>query len=190
MRLQDSVSLAGVLLLTAILLGIVSVALGSPGSVPQMAGVAGAGFLAGLCFALISTSAATVAALTGYGLAVVLTAALGCALTPAIGLLHTLLVVIFGAASLSSLYLAFVRIWNEGEPIRLEGDWGGLGHGFGGWQLSIPAAMLLSSLLFGSIAAGVVAMQVQPSNEPGRPPEAGTSSGKPGPVKAATGNGD
>lgn len=159
MKFPGSLNVAAVLLLAAIVLVAVGATTDAMPLEVRMAAIGTAGFLAGLSFALIRNDDVSAAALTGYGFAVLLTAAVGLSLAPGIGLLTTLAFLMFGFASVSCLVLAVRRIFVDGEAVRLESDWGGLGHGFGGWQISVPAALLLSALAFGSMSIGIVALR-------------------------------
>ena len=133
-----------------------------------MSGFAIAGLLCGLSLALIWRDDVLPSALSGYAFGLVLTAAVGLASTPLNGLLPTFLALTFGTAALVALAMALYRIWTMGETVRIESDWGGLGHGFGGWQLSTPATLILCALAFAGITVGASVLYANQTSFAGR----------------------
>ncbi|TGD96792.1 hypothetical protein [Methylobacterium nonmethylotrophicum] len=170
------VFLIAALLAVAAILGAATAAWGDalPAGL-RMAGFAVAGLLLGLALTPVRGGLVP-GALAGYGLGLIPVAAIGLASTPLIGLLPTLLGLAFGAASVAALAMALHRIWTSDEPVRLESDWGGLGHGVGGWQLSTPAALLLCALAFGGMTVGAVALHARVAD----PAAKGDATAKPG----------
>jgi hypothetical protein len=55
--------------------------------------------------------------------------------------------ILAGAGALIALSRVF-RLTEEGGPIEIESNWGGLGGGLGGWRLSAAAALVLVTLAF------------------------------------------
>lgn len=157
MRSPDHAAFAAVLLFLAFALAAACIASG--GAWDTNLGTAGlliAGFSGGLGFAIASRDHSSWPALAGYVIGTVLSATLSLSLIPKAGLLPTMLAVTFGGAAMVAFGLAMQRVWTTGETFRLESDWGGLGHGMGGWQLSVPATLVLCALAFASVSLGAL----------------------------------
>lgn len=80
---------------------------------------------------------------------------------------------------------AAVRMFNEGYRIEVQSQWGGLGGGLGGWQISQLAGMvLLAAMLIGGTLGALVALRGDAAISATEPkPKGGTApapDGKPG----------
>jgi hypothetical protein len=149
---------AGMMLVAALAVGILSYR-----TLPALlgwhaAGLLLAGFLAGLAPVLISRlQGAYSFALLGYALGMAATMGLGIALASQATYARAALLLLLGGAAVACLLVALRRISKSGEPLEIESHWGGLGQGLGGWRVSSAAALLLCALCLAALAAVVVA---------------------------------
>jgi hypothetical protein len=172
-RRQSSIQIATLMLLVAFLLGHAGFT-GLRTSDPWLiAGVALAAFLGGLAVSLIWPVDAVPASVLGYGLGVLVAAASGAVIAPRLGIPATIVLLVFGGGAMAALYLAADRMLRRGETVSVESNWGGLGHGMGGWQMSAPAALLLAALVLGVLAvAGAIVLKPPTEKDQPTKPEA------------------
>ncbi len=88
-----------------------------------------------------------------------------------IALPRAILLVVFATASITTFVRAMELLANE--PLEIQGHWGGLGGGLGGWRLSRSVVMLLLALV--AAGATIAAATVTRPGEASRPAPPGSA---------------
>ena len=78
-----------------------------------------------------------------------------------------------GFAAAAGLFLwRFYRSMNDGEELRIDYHWGGLGGGLGGWRISKPFGYLFATFALSGLLA-VAVINLQPEKAPAAEQRAG-----------------